>query len=230
MILSIIIPVYNEKNTILKILNKIELVDILNFVDKKEIIVVDDGSSDGTRDVLKKLEDKYKIIYHVKNLGKGAAIRTGLKGISGDYVLIQDADLEYDPEDYKTLLACAKKNNAEVVYGSRRLNRENKFSHISYYIGGIFLNWVTRIISGTKITDESTCYKLFKKETIKSIPLRCQRFEFCPEVTVKIAKRGIKIYEVPINYYPRSKKEGKKIKWRDGVSAIWALIKYKFID
>ena len=230
MIISIIIPVYNEKNTISEILKRIESVQLHDFLDKKEIIIVDDGSSDGTRDILKGLGDKFKIIYHAKNLGKGAAIRTGLKEVSGDYVLIQDANLEYDPRDYRELLECAKKNNAEVVYGSRRLNPKNRFSHISYYLGGIFLNWVTRILSGAKITDESTCYKLFKKETIKSIPLRCQKFEFCPEVTIKIAKRGIKIYEVPINYYPRSKKDGKKIKWRDGISAVWALIKYKFID
>ena len=170
MILSVIIPVYNEKNTISEILKKIQTEWLSDLVEQKEIIIVDDGSSDGTRDVLKKLESKYKIIYHAKNLGKGAAIRTGLEEVSGDYVLVQDADLEYDPKDYRALLECAQKNNAEVVYGSRRLNRKNKFSHISYYLGGIFLNWATRIISGTKITDESTCYKLFKKETIKSIP------------------------------------------------------------
>ena len=230
MTLSIIIPVFNEKNTILEIFKRIEKVNFNDFSFKKEIIIVDDGSTDGTRDILKKLEGDYRIIYHPKNRGKGAAIRTGLKESSGDYVIIQDADLEYDPQDYKKLLEYALKNNAQVVYGSRQLNHQNEFSHLSFYLGGLFLSWLTNLLYRTKITDESTCYKLFKAETLKSIPLKCQRFEFCPEVTAKIAKRGIKIYEVPINYNPRHKKEGKKIRWKDGLEAIWVLLKYKFID
>ncbi len=230
MILSIIIPVYNEKNTISGILKKIEEVNLEDFKFKKEIVIVDDGSTDGTRDILNKLERSYKIIYHSGNKGKGAAIRTALEQISGEYVIIQDADLEYDPEDYKKLLECALENNANVVYGSRRLNFHNRPSSISYYLGGIFLTLATRILYGIEVTDESSCYKLFKIETIKAIPLKCKRFEFCPEVTAKIAKKGIKIYEVPINYYHRTKKEGKKIKWRDGFYAFWILIKYRFID
>ena len=230
MTLSIIIPVYNEKNTISEILKKIEEVTLKELNFEKEIIIVDDGSTDGTRDILNRLEKNYKIIYHPKNQGKGAAIRIALKEVSGDYVIIQDADLEYDPKDYKKLLEFALKNNAQVVYGSRLLNHHNKFSHISFYLGGIFINWLTNFLYRIKITDESTCYKFFKTETIKSIPLKCERFEFCPEVTAKIAKRGIKIYEVPINYYPRYINEGKKIKWRDGLVALWTLIKYKFID
>ncbi len=230
MVLSILIPVYNEKNTILEILEKVEKVDISGFSFGKEIIIVDDFSTDGTRDILDKLAAKYKIIYHKKNQGKGAAIRTGLDYVSGDYLIIQDADLEYDPEDYKKLLACALENRAEVVYGSRLLKRNNEFSYTSYYYGGIILNWFTNIIHGIKISDESTCYKLFKTETIKSIPLKCQRFEFCPEITAKVAKRGIKIHEVPISYYPRHKKEGKKIKWKDGLEALWILIKYRIVD
>lgn len=230
MTLSIIIPAYNEENTILEILKRIEAANLNNSSFEKEIIIVDDGSTDGTRDILGKLESKYKIIYHSENQGKGAAIRTSLKYISGDYVIIQDADLEYDPQDYKKLLECAKKNNAQVVYGSRRLNPKNKFSHFSYYLGGTFLTWLTNILYGTKITDESTGYKLFKTETIKSLPLKCQRFEFCPEVTAKIIKRNIKIYEVPIQYYPRRIEEGKKVKWRDGLQALWVLVKNKFVD
>jgi len=230
MILSIIIPVYNEKNTILEILKKIEQVDLNDFSFGKEIIIVDDCSTDGTKEILDKLGNKYKIIYQPKNQGKGAAIRTGLEYVSGDYLIIQDADLEYDPKDYKKLLAFSLKNKAKVVYGSRLLNPHNKFSHLSFYLGGIFLNLATNLLWRTKITDESTCYKLFKTETIKSIPLKCQRFEFCPEITAKIAKRGIKIYEVPISYYPRHLKEGKKIKWSDGLVALWTLIKYKFVD
>lgn len=230
MTLSIIIPVFNEKDTILEILKRIEKVDFSNPGVKKEIVIVDDGSSDGTRGVLEEIKGSPKIIYHPKNQGKGAAIQSALGQVSGDYVVIQDADLEYDPQDYRKLLECALKNNAQAVYGSRRLNPHNRFSYISYYLGGIFLNWATNILLGTKITDESTGYKLFKTKTIKSLPLRSKRFEFCPEVTAKIAKRGINIYEVPINYCPRHKEEGKKIRWKDGLAALWALIKYRFVD
>jgi len=230
MILSVIIPVFNEKKTVAEILKRIERVDLKGLGFDKETIIVDDGSTDGTREILRNLEGRHKIIYHSKNQGKGMAVRTGLREVSGDYVIIQDADLEYDPEDYRKLLECALKNNAQVVYGSRLLNHKNEFSYSSYYYGGIILNWLTGIICGIKITDESTCYKLFKTETIKSIPLKCERFEFCPEVTAKIAKRKIKIYEVPISYRPRHKNEGKKIKWRDGIEAFWILIKYKFFE
>jgi dolichol-phosphate mannosyltransferase len=230
MILSVIIPVYNEKKTISEILKRIEAVNLADFSCEKEIIIVDDGSTDGTKEILKTFEKKYKIIYQPTNKGKGMAIRTGLQEAKGDYVIIQDADLEYDPRDYKAILGCALQNNAQAVYGSRRLNPKNKFSHISYYFGGLFLNWATRVITGSKITDESTCYKLFKTDFIKSISLKCEKFEFCPEVTIKTIKRGVKIYEVPINYYPRSKKDGKKIKWSDGLQAFFTLIKYKFFD
>lgn len=230
MILSIIIPVYNEKKTIFEILKKIDEVDLEPLAFKKEIIIVDDASTDGTKEALNLLEGKCRIVYHQKNQGKGAAIKSGLKYVRGDYVIIQDADLEYDPRDYRKLLDCALKNDAQVVYGSRRLNSENRYSHYSFYLGGIFLNWAANIIYGLKITDESTGYKLFKADFLKSIPLKSQRFEFCPEVTAKIAKRRVKIYEVPINYFPRHTSEGKKIKWRDGLTAIWTLIKYKFVD
>ena len=227
MTLSILIPVYNEKNTILEILERINKVNLNDLGFDKEIIIIDDRSTDGTTDTVKKLEGKYKIVYHSRNQGKGAAIKSGLKEVTGDYVVVQDADLEYDPEDYRKLLKCAIENNAQVVYGSRRLNPENKFSHRSYFLGGIFLSWVANIICGTKITDEATCYKLFKTNLLKSIQLEAKRFEFCPEVTAKIAKRGVKIYEVPIRYFPRHVDEGKKIRWRDGVLALWIIIKYR---
>lgn len=230
MTLSVVIPVFNEKNTISEILKRIERVNLGELGFDKEVIIVDDGSGDGSREILKNFEDRYKIVYHKKNQGKGAAVRTGLEIASGDYVIIQDADLEYDPQDYKKLLDFALKNNAEVVYGSRRLNLRNKPSYSSYYWGGIILNWLTNLILGIKITDESTCYKLFKTEVIKSIPLKCKRFEFCAEITAKISKRGIKIYEVPISYSPRHIEEGKKIRWRDGLIALWTLIKYKFTN
>jgi glycosyltransferase involved in cell wall biosynthesis len=230
MILSILIPVYNEKNTIEQILQKIEEVNLDTLGFKKEIIIIDDDSTDGTKEILKSLPEKYKVIYHQQNKGKGAAIHTGLGAISGEYVIIQDADLEYDPQDYKKILKSALDNKAEVVYGSRPLNVKGKAykpRNSSYYWGGIFLNRVTRFLYKIDITDESTCYKLFKTELIKSIALESERFGFCPEITAKIAKRGIKIYEVPINYYPRSRKEGKKIRWRDGLQALWLLIKYR---
>lgn len=230
MILSIIIPAFNEKNTISEILKRIEGVDLKDLGFQKEIIIVDDKSTDCTKEILKSLEGKYKIIYHRENQGKGAAIQTGIKHVTGDYVIIQDADLEYDPQDYKKLLSCALKNNAEVVYGSRRLHPKPKYSYLSFYLGGLLLTWLANILYGLKITDEATGYKLFKTEAIKNIKLDCKRFEFCPEVTAKIAKEGIKIYEVPINYFPRHKKEGKKINWRDGFKAAWVLIKYKFVD
>ena len=230
MTLSIIIPVYNEKMTILEILRKINDVNLSELGFQKEIIIVDDGSTDGTREILSKLIANYKIIFHPKNRGKGAAIRAGLQGVVGNYVVIQDADLEYDPQDYKKLLEYILKNRVEVVYGSRRLGNPRRFSHFSYYLGGVFLTFVANLIYRTKITDEATCYKLFKTEIIKSIPLKCEKFEFCPEVTAKIAKKGIKIHEVPINYFPRSEAEGKKIKCKDGLVALWTLIKYKFVD
>ena len=213
-----------------KILEKIEKVALGEIGFEKEIILVDDGSADGTKEILKSLDEKYKIIYHQKNQGKGAAIQTGLKHATGEYVIIQDADLEYDPQDYKNLLGCILENNAKVVYGSRRLNFKNKYSYRSFYLGGVFLTWVANIIYGINITEESTCYKLFKTEFLKSVPLRSKGFEFCPEVTARTAKRGVKIYEVPIHYYPRHINEGKKIKWKDGLSALWTLIKYRFID
>lgn len=226
--LSIIIPVFNEKNTIAQLLEKVERVDLNQLSFDKQIIVVDDCSADGTREVLDKMADRYKIIYHARNQGKGMAIRTGLQYAEGDYIIIQDADLEYDPEDYKTILKCALENKADIVYGSRILSHKNKFSYSSYYYGGILLNWLTNFICGIKITDESTCYKFFRADVLKSFNLECQRFEFCPEVTAKAAKRKIKIYEVPISYYPRSHEEGKKIKWKDGLQALWTLVKYRF--
>jgi len=229
--LSIIIPVYNEKNTILQILSKVDGVDFDGT--EKEIIIVDDYSIDGTRDILRSLEGKYRILYHEKNRGKGAALRTGFSQASGDWVVVQDADLEYDPNDLKKMLEKASEGNVFVVYGSRRLHKnywnERKSGHF-FAMGGIFLTWLTNILYGIKITDEPTCYKMIKADLLNDLNLKCERFEFCPEVTAKIAKRKIEIYEIPIEYFPRHKDEGKKINWRDAVQAIWTLLKYKFKD
>lgn len=226
--LSIVIPCYNEEKTIAEVLRRVNEIN-LNSV-TKEIIVVNDGSTDSSSQILQGLKEKYNFIFlnHPKNLGKGQAIKTALDSASGDYIIIQDADLEYNPKDYKKLLDYALTNKAEVVYGSRRLSGE--YSHFSFYLGGILLTRLANLLYGIRITDEATGYKLFKTETLKSIDLNCKGFEFCPEVTAKIAKKKIRIYEMPINYTPRHKKEGKKIKWSDGFLALWTLIKYKFID
>lgn len=231
--LSIIIPVYNEKKTILKILEKLEQVNFQDINFEKEIVIIDDGSTDGTIEILKNLENKYRIFYNEKNLGKGGAIHRGIKEAAGDWIIIQDADLEYEPRDIPRLLSFAEEKEARVVYGSRTLKKENqkrKYSGLVFAAGGIIVTWMCNLLYQTKITDEPTCYKLFNSDFLKSIELEGKGFEFCPEVTAKVAKRGEKIYELPINYYPRHKDEGKKINWRDGVIAIWTLIKYKFKD
>jgi glycosyltransferase involved in cell wall biosynthesis len=226
--LSIIIPVYNEANTIAQILERVEGVD---FGMEKEIIIVDDYSSDGTRDILKYYESRYKISYHEKNYGKGTALRNGFALVSGDFVVVQDADLEYDPNDLLNLLEKIKEPDVAVVYGSRRLHRNyleaRKSGHI-FALGGIFLSWLTNLLYRTHISDEPTCYKMFRANLLPELDLKCERFEFCPEFTAKVAKKGIKIHEVPISYYPRHKDEGKKINWKDGLEAVWTLLKYRF--
>lgn len=226
--LSIIIPVYNEKETIVEIIRRVEAV---NLPMEKEIIVVDDFSDDGTRDILKNMEARYKILYHKKNCGKGRALRTGFAVATGNYLAIQDADLEYDPNDFKILLAKIMEPNVAVVYGSRTLHKNywslHRSSHI-FAMGGFFLSWLTRLLYNVKITDEPTCYKMFTADLLPKLNLQCERFEFCPELTAKVAKMGIEIHEVPINYHPRRKNEGKKIGWQDGWEAILTLLKYRF--
>lgn len=223
--LSIIIPVYNEKATIENLINRVLLVPV-----EKEVIIVDDGSTDGTRDILKNIaigKENIKVLFQPQNKGKGYAIRRAIHEITGDVVVIQDADLEYDPMDFLKLLRIIEEGKANVVYGSRILGK-NPRSSFSFYLGGRFLSFLTNILYGTSITDEPTCYKMFKSDIIKSLDLYCNGFEFCPEVTAKLARKGIQIKEVPIKYNPRSKKEGKKIRWKDGFIAIWTLIKNRF--
>ena len=226
--LSVIIPVYNEAATIGKIIEVVKKADIGSV--KKEIVVVDDGSSDGTLGKLKKVKD-IKLIAHKKNSGKGAAIRTGIRHTTGDIIIIQDADLEYDPNEYSMLIRPIIEGKAKVVYGSRRLNRKNvPYSGLSFFIGGHALTFLANLLYNAKITDEPTCYKVFRADILKNMKLKCSRFEFCPEVTAKVAKQDIRIHEVPISYYPRSVEEGKKIKWRDGFEAVWTLLRYRFFD
>jgi glycosyltransferase involved in cell wall biosynthesis len=221
--LTVVIPVYNEQRSLLAIVDKVRAVAI-----DKEIILVDDFSTDGTRDLLKRLSQQGLIVlYHEKNMGKGAALRTGFRHATGDYVIVQDADLEYDPNDYPSLLQPILEGQADVVYGSRFSgNRSNMMSLHSF--GNKFLTWLTNLLYRTSITDMETCYKLFPRSTIQSIPIECNRFNFEPEITAKILKRGLRIVEVPISYAGRSFSEGKKITWRDGFAAMWTLVKYRF--
>lgn len=225
--LSVVIPIYNEKDTLEKICERVQRVPI-----EKEIIMVDDGSTDGTRDILKQYEnvDNIRVIFHPKNRGKGASIRTALNYISGDIVIIQDADLEYDPNDYLKLIEPLKHDGTKVVYGSRFLNPNNEASYKRYYWGGRLLTFITNILYGQKLTDEPTCYKVFDATLLKSLDLKCNKFEFCPEVTAKISKKGISIKEIPINYAPRSIEDGKKISWKDGLVAILTLFKYRIFS
>ena len=225
--LSVIIPVYNEVKTLGNILEKVRAVEV-----EKEIILVDDGSTDGSREILKnwQAEDSsLKVIFHQHNQGKAAALRTGFKEAAGDYVIVQDADLEYDPQDYLKLLGLVLEGKAKVVYGSRFMGSYEDMATLHYW-GNRFLTWMINLLYGARLTDAETCYKLIPTELIRSIPIRSDRFEFDTEITVKILKRGYKIVEVPISYAGRQFSEGKKITWRDGVSAFWYLLKYRFVD
>jgi len=225
--LSIIIPVYNEEKTIATLIKKVKAVNLKNI--EKEIIVVNDCSKDRTLEILKKIKG-IKVMNHKKNMGKGYAIRTGIKFTTGDIIIIQDADLEYEPNDYEKLIKPIINGKAKVVYGSRRLHKKNiQYSGFSFYVGGLTLTWLANILYNIRITDEPTCYKVFRSDVLKNMKLTCKRFEFCPEVTAKVAKKGIKILEIPINYYPRTVKEGKKIKTKDWFEAVWTLLKFRFL-
>ena len=224
--ISILIPVFNEKNNLLEILKRIEEVD---FKMEKEILLIDDFSTDGTKDLYKDLP--YKVLYHESNQGKGASIKTGLEYATGDIIIIQDADLEYNPQDYVPLVELVKKDTADVVYGSRLADTRNQGNFLLLsYLANLTLSYLTRVLYNTYITDMETCYKVFKAEVIKSISIKANKFDFEPEITAKILKRGVRYLESPISYNARNKGEGKKIGWKDGLQAIWTLIKYRFYD
>jgi glycosyltransferase involved in cell wall biosynthesis len=226
--LSIIVPVFNENKTLLALLKKVQAVKLGGL--QKQIIVVDDGSADGTREILKKMRKPgIEVYYHEKNKGKGAAIRTAIPHTKGDYVVVQDADLEYDPADYEKLLGPLLEGKADVVYGSRFMGTHQAFV-FTHYLGNMFLSAVTTVLYGTVLTDMETCYKVFKGDILRGLILRSNRFEFEPEVTAKLLKKNYKIYEMPISYHGRGFSEGKKITWRDGLTALWCLFRYWLWD
>jgi glycosyltransferase involved in cell wall biosynthesis len=225
--LSVIVPVFNERSTVAEVLRRIRAVELPDGIEV-EVVVVDDGSSDGTDKVLTALADStVRIINHGRNQGKGAAIRTGMEAIRGDLVLIQDADLEYDPADWVTLLQPILRGKARVVYGSR-FTGERKNMLPLHWIGNRFLSLVTNVLYSSTLSDMETCYKLFDRRVLEGITIESDRFDFEPEITAKVLRRGVRIYEVPISYAGREVDEGKKITWRDGFGALRALVKYRF--
>lgn len=229
MVLSVVIPVFNEKNTVRKIIETVLAVKDI----EKELIIVDDFSTDGTREILKQLESEYpqlKIFYKPFNSGKGSTLKEGFTKTTGDYVIVQDADLEYDPNDYQLLLNAITLSGANtVIYGSRFSGKYEDMTSLHYF-GNKLLTSITNVFFGTKLTDMETCYKLLPGDFARKVVIHSSRFNFEPEITAKILKAHYKIVEVPINYKGRSFSEGKKITWVDGISALYTLIKYRFVD
>ena len=242
---SIIMPVYNEIATLEEIIRRVRAVDLTVGADgtndlsdplqlEKEIIIVDDGSTDGTREILARLQaerpDDLRVIYHEANGGKGAALRTGFKAATGALFIVQDADLEYNPRDYVSLLIPILEGRTDVVYGSRFLGGPRAAMSLAHAIGNIGVTWFTNLLYGTLLTDMETCYKCFRREVIEGMALHSKRFEIEAELTAKILKRNYSIFEAPISYNGRQFHEGKKLTWRDGFSAIATLVKYRFRD
>ena len=223
--MTVIVPVYNERSTVAEIIRRVRTAEVPVLVD---VVVVDDGSTDGTDQVLNAISDStVRVVRHERNLGKGAAIRTGLGQARGDLVIIQDADLEYDPNDWPALLEPILKRKAHVVYGSR-FTGARKNMLLLHWIGNRFLSLVTNVLYASTLSDMETCYKVFDRRVLEGITITSDRFDFEPEITAKVLRRGYRIYEVPISYAGREPDEGKKITWRDGFKALWALVKFRF--
>ncbi|MBP1596004.1 MAG: glycosyl transferase family 2 [Acidobacteria bacterium] len=225
--LSVVIPVYNEKNTILEILRRVR-----EFGVRKEIIVIDDFSADGTREILQGLlpAEDLKVVYQPRNMGKGAALRSGFELVTGDVVVIQDADLEYDPAEYSTLIQPILDGKADVVYGSRFLGGPHRVLLFWHSVGNRFLTTLSNMLTDLNLTDMETCYKAFRADLLKELRLRENRFGFEPEFTAKIARARCRVYEVPISYSGRDYSEGKKISWKDGIAALYFILKYRFYN
>lgn len=225
-LVSVVMPVYNERETIEEIVSR-----VLGSSLRVELIAVDDGSTDGSREILEELGDKkgFRFLLQAKNQGKGAAVRRGFAKTTGDIVIIQDADLEYSPEEYPDLIDLIVRGKADAVYGSRFLGRHRAFL-FTHYVGNRFLTLVTNILYNTILTDMETCFKAIRGDVVRRLPLRENRFGIEPEITAKLFKMGCRVYEVPITYEGRGYEEGKKISWKDGIEALWVLIKYRFVD
>lgn len=234
--LSIIIPAYNELNTLEEVVRRVAQVEIGLL---KEVIIVDDCSTDGTRDLVEKLAQEYRDakagltvrgVFHEQNGGKGRAIRTGLQHATGDYIVIQDADLEYDPQDYPKLLQPILEGRADVVFGNRFHGGSHRVLYFWHYYGNQFLTFLANFLSNLNLNDMEVGYKVFRREVLNRITLHSNRFGFEPEVTIKVARLGCRIYEVPISYHGRTYEEGKKITWKDGVAAIYYMLKFRFFS
>lgn len=234
--LSVLMPVYNEADTVWEAVRRVRSMDVV-----KEVIVIDDGSTDGSREILNRIEaesrkdddfqNELKVIYQNVNLGKGAAIRAAVPLVTGDMIIIQDADLEYDPQDYKTLLDPIFSEKADVVYGTRFYGGgPHRVLFFWHYLGNQILTLFSNLLTNLNLSDMEVGYKAFRSEVLKSIQIKSNRFGFEPEITVKIAKRGYRVYEVPISYYGRTYKEGKKITWKDGIAALYYLLRYRIKD
>jgi len=225
--ISVVIPVYNEINTIKELINRVKRVAL-----DKEIIIVDDGSDDGTREYLESIKNdtELKVLLHKRNRGKGDALKTGFQCARGNIIIIQDADLEYDPEEYSKLIAPILKGDADVVYGSRFLGGPHRVHLFSHYLGNKLLTFCTNLLYDVNLDDMETCYKAFRRDVLKGIKLKSNGFDFEPEFSAKVCKGKFRIYETPISYSGRDYEQGKKITWQDGIIALWTLLKYRFVD